>query len=287
MRRPPPRRARCDSTSGANLWDRRSRRPVARARRISDVGARGRSRGPSAHHHARPRRPHCVWAGDRNGQRQLPSVLGGGARDDPALPRRQLALGRHHDDAKGRHLPRPHPRSQGNVPCSRDEGSLSRTAETCAPRIANVCVGVQVPAGADLRVVTGRHGAGTTFCLAAGDYTVTAEGPARSGRRHLRRRTYRHRDHGGTECAPLVRLLPPRRERRVDLRASLDGRSEHAPGSTLHQGIVRVGDALQRRDPRQRRPLLRQRHHLLQRRQPRPRAERTSSATATAGTPTR
>ena len=78
-------------------------------------------------------------------------------------------------------------------------------------------------------------------------------------------------------AAPGVTLLfdfyCPDDERRADLRASLHGRSEHAPGSTLHQGIVRVGDALQRRDPRHRRPLLRQRHHLLQRRHPRPRAE--------------
>jgi hypothetical protein len=44
---------------------------------------------------------------------------------------------------------------------------------TCAPRLATPCVGVRVAAGADLRAVTRRHGAGTTFCLAAANYTVT------------------------------------------------------------------------------------------------------------------
>jgi len=37
------------------------------------------------------------------------------------------------------------------------------------------CVGVGVAAGADLREVTGRYGAGTTFCLAAGAYTLTGK----------------------------------------------------------------------------------------------------------------
>ena len=64
---------------------------------------------------------------------------------------------------------------------------------------------------------------------------------------------------------------PPRRERRPDLRhLSMEGRN-YALVAHCTKGIVRVGDALRRRDPRHRRPLLRQRHHLLQRRQPRPR----------------
>ena len=110
----------------------------------------------------------------------------------------------HHDDAKGRYLPCPRPRSQGTRTVLSQRRRALANGGTCAPRLANMCVGVRVAAGADLRAVTGRYGAGTTFCLAAGEYTVTPEVVLDPGDVHLRRRTDCHRDQ---RRRPSVRLL--------------------------------------------------------------------------------
>ena len=52
-------------------------------------------------------------------------------------------------------------------------GSILASGEQCALRSVAGCVGVRVAAGADLSVVVRSHGGGTTYCLAAGAYTVT------------------------------------------------------------------------------------------------------------------
>ena len=62
--------------------------------------------------------------------------------------------------------------AKGNYRAQGQEMTLAN-GETCARRTVQPCEGVQVAAGVNLRAVTRKHGAGTTFCLAVGDYTVT------------------------------------------------------------------------------------------------------------------
>lgn len=57
--------------------------------------------------------------------------------------------------------------------------TLPPTTTTTAP--PSGCSGVQVAAGSNLVTVANAHGAGTTFCLAAGTYNVTQTIPAQTG----------------------------------------------------------------------------------------------------------
>lgn len=59
--------------------------------------------------------------------------------------------------------------------------TTTTTAPTTTTSPPAACNGVQVAAGANLVTVANAHPAGTTFCLAAGTYQVTAEIPFQSG----------------------------------------------------------------------------------------------------------